>query len=183
LRGLGRARADHLLAGLAGLSVAWTSLTVKEKKGWSWIGACFSLMLAAVARMDQLAVWIVLLYTGMFASSLLEWPRHFQNMSLSFQGVFTLAVCLWNFSSSFAEESHLAFCFVLQTVCLLDANWIVFLLLRLSKELNPGGDKWRNAVVPLCRYLHLPGELGAALPLVVLLSSQSVALVRTKNPA
>ena len=61
----------------------------------------------------------------------------------------------WNFGSSFAEESHLAFHFLAQTLALWHGEWPSVLALRLGKLLVAGGDKWRS-LSPLCQSFPLP---------------------------
>lgn len=141
----------------------------------NWVGGWLAVLFAALVRLDDVALWLVFVYVGMFARISAHVPEP------SLENVFSLVVFGWNFSSSFAEESHLAFKFVLQTVCVLRRNWAAAALLRLSSELNPAGDKWRLVSRPVCLQLEWKGWIPCFAPFFVVVLSKDVTLVRKNS--
>jgi hypothetical protein len=178
LRRLGEAQLSHLLLGMAGIAVALLNVLPGDK----WVvvspivGVCVAVMAGAVLQLEGWAKWLVLMY----AASYMVVPKRL-TVALSFESICTALVLVWNFSSSFAEESHLAFAYVAQSVCLLRGNWIALLLLRASRELNPGGDKWRLLVRPLCQQLALPTAFSCFFPVVVVGIVRSVWILPLAN--
>ncbi len=174
LRRLGEARLSHLVLGLLGLAVALLNVLPGERARLvsPIVGACGAVMAAAALQLDSWALWLPLLY----AASNVVVPKRIV-LSLSLESLVTFLVFGWNFSSSFAEESHLTFAFVMQSVCLLRGNWAAVALLRVARELNPGGDKWRQSVRPMCQSLALSSRFSCLFPLLVLAWLRSLWLL------
>ncbi len=171
LRRLGEVRVAQLTVGMAALAVSLVSIAGGRRLVHPAVGVCVAAMAGALLQLDQLLLWPLLLYIGAFVAVPIV------SLRLSMQTVLTAMILMWNFSSSFAEESHLAFFFVLQTVCVLRGNWLAVLLLRLGRELNAGGDKWRHSVLPLCQWLSLPPSSSAVFAVLVAGGSGSIAVL------
>jgi hypothetical protein len=159
LRNLGSARVGNLVYGLVGLGgVMWNLMFGGSGIGSSYVqvGIRMSLGVAGGALLQpSWYLWSVILY--------LMWFSHFTGWKGMRRGNWTiidaglaLAIVLWPFSSSFAEEAYLPLYFLLQSRNLWQllqqpSLWrprvLGIVLLRLAKELQACGDKWRIVTV------------------------------------